>query len=119
MIRIARERCDPRNVFGIAWHHKLVDVIMWIESLTGEVVITSGRRYRIIHDKDSGIHLTDPLRALDLRHYVYNDWDHLCGVINAHWHYDPKRPDLKVAVIHDVGLGKHFHTQVHDNTKEI
>lgn len=118
-ITIATERCEPKNVFGVRWHHKLVDVTMWIMDLTGEVVITSGRRYRTIHSGDSGIHLTDPLRALDYRYYIYNDPDHLVGVINSHWHYDPSRPNLKVAVLHDVGRGKHFHIQVHDNTREI
>ena len=117
-IRVATERCDPRNVYGPEWHPKLVDVIQWIIEYTGEVIVTSGLRFRTLYANDSGIHLIVPLRALDIRYYIYNDPSKLCDIINQHWVYDPRRPKLKVAVLHNTGMGMHFHIQVHERTKE-
>jgi hypothetical protein len=108
-----------RNCHIVAWHPKLIDVIAWILEKEGKVVHTSGYRPHKIHGKDSGVHATDPLRATDIRHYIYYNPERLRDEINESWTYDPNRPHLKVAFLHDTGLGKHFHIQVHDNTVRI
>jgi len=107
------------NCHIVSWHPNLIRVSIWIVETAGEVVYTSGYRPKLIHDDDSGIHTTDPLRAFDLRHYIYDKPDGLCRRINRVWTYDPKRPNIPVALLHDTGLGKHFHIQVHDNTKAM
>lgn len=111
--------CDPQNVLGVRWHPILVDLVWWVVDFAGEVVATSGRRYRSLYAGDSGIHMTDPLRALDIRYYIYNNPDKLRDIINRAWQYDRTRPGLKCALLHDVGKGKHFHLQVHDRTIRI
>ena len=108
---IAHNFCDVKV------HPKLTDLILWIVDFTGEIIITSARRYRTIHDKDSGIHLTDPLRAVDCRYFIYHNPVKLVELINEHWTYDPRRKKLNCAVLHDTGLGEHIHLQVHDRTK--
>ena len=110
--QIAHNFCDVRI------HPKLTNIIKWIVDLTGVVVITSARRYRLIHPKDSGIHLTDPLRAADIRYYIYGNPHGLVCLINQHFQYDYKRKKLECAVFHDT-VGKHIHLQVHDRTKQI
>jgi hypothetical protein len=117
-VNIAHNFCD------VPVHYKLTDVILWILVLTGEVVITSAKRLRAIHAKDSGIHLTgdsvkNPLRATDIRYYIYNDPDKLVNLINQNFIYDTRRKHLKVAVFHDTGHGRHIHLQVHERTKQI
>ena len=111
--------CDPANVFGVCWHQNLVKLIMWLAEYTGEIVITSGRRYRALYAGDSGIHMTDPLRAMDIRYYIYNDPDKLCDIINQAWEYDRTRPRFQCAKLHDTGRGLHFHLQVHDRTRKL
>jgi hypothetical protein len=109
------------NFSDVRVHFKLTDLILWIVDFTGEIVITSARRYRTIHAKDSGIHLTDPLRAVDCRYFVYNNPDKLVDIINANWLYDPRRKSLNCSVLHNPlgGLNKHIHLQVHERTKQI
>ena len=109
---IAHNFCD------VSIHPKLTDIILWIVNLTGEMIITSARRYRSLHKNDSGIHLTDPLRAVDCRYYIYSDPHGLVDLINKHFQYDKRRPDLQCAVFHDI-ISKHIHLQVHDRTKQI
>ena len=105
-----------KNCHIVPWHPNLIKLTLWLIELTGKVVFTSGYRRRAIHDKDSGIHTTDPLRSVDIRHYIYEKPKPLEMRINRVWTYDPKRPNLKCAFLHDTGLGMHFHLQVHDNT---
>ena len=113
--------CNAENVF-VNWHPMLVRLVMWIVRFTGEVVITSARRYRKIHKKDSGIHIggsseKDPLRAIDIRYYIYGNPQGLCDIINTQFLYDPKRPRLKCAILHSpLPKQKHIHLQVHDRT---
>ena len=114
---IAHSFCD------VPVHYKLTDIILWILRLTGEVVITSARRLRAIHDKDSGIHLTgdsvkNPLRAVDIRYYIYNNPPALVDLINKSFIYDPRRKKLVCAVLHDT-KGKHIHLQVHERTRQV
>lgn len=108
-----------RNCRIVPWHPNLIKVSLWLIETTGEVVFTSGHRKKLIHDDDSGIHMTDPLRAFDIRYYIYEKPEGLCLRINRIFTYDHKRPELECAILHDTGLGKHFHLQVHDNTKAM
>ena len=107
------------NCHIVPWHPNLIKIALWILDTASEIVFTSGYRSKPIHDKDSGIHTTDPLRAFDIRHYIYQNPEALNDRINRVWTYDPKRLNLKCSFLHDSGLGKHFHIQVHDNTKAM
>ena len=100
------------------WHPKLIEVLLWVKVRydTSKVTITSAYRSHKIHDKDSGIHITIPLRAFDIRSSVFDDPQAIADDINDAFIYDPDRPDMKVAIYHDSGSGLHFHIQVHDHT---
>ena len=108
---IAHNFCD------VQVHPKLTDLLLWIMEYTGEIIVTSARRYRTIHEKDSGIHLTDPLRAVDLRSHIYNCSEKVAEIINTAWQYDWRRKTLRCAVLHDTGLGRHLHIQIHERTR--
>ena len=103
----------------VGWHPKLREVLLWIVKLTGEVIITSGYRPTRIYSNDSGVHGTNPLRAVDLRYYIYANAEALQDQINLVFTYDPSRPLLRVAWLHDTGQGKHFHIQVHNKTTKV
>jgi len=111
--QIAHNFCD------VSIHPKLTDIIVWIVNLMGEIVITSARRYRTLHKNDSGIHLTNPLRAVDARYYIYNNPSTLIDLINKNFVYDPRRKQKHCAILHDTGMGKHIHLQCHERTKSI
>lgn len=96
------------------YHDKLIDLIKWIVNKKEEVVITSGKRVG-----DKGVHGTAPVRGIDIRSYIYTNPAEICTYINRHWSYDPKRPEMKCAIFHDVGKGKHIHLQVHPNTEKV
>ena len=98
------------------WHPKLIEVLLWLTVRYSTIIFTSTYRPKKIHATDSGIHCTIPLRAFDFRSAVYPNPQDIADDINAHFIYDPKRPDLKVCVYHDTGFGYHFHIQVHDRT---
>lgn len=116
IIRYSSDRIF-RNCHVVPWHFNLIKIASWLTGITEELVFTSGYRDKLIYGKDSGIHGTDPLRAFDIRSYIYKSPKNIENRINSVWTYDHKRPHLKVAVYHDTGLGVHFHIQVHDNTK--
>lgn len=97
------------------FHPILIEIICAVASKYGIFITESYRD--ALHPGD--VHSTDPVRAIDLRSWCYvsegmaykiRNW------INAVWQYDPARPYLNVAIIHDVGKGIHFHIQVHPNT---
>ena len=94
---------------------KLVGIIDFVASNYGLVITESFREKR--HPGD--LHGTDPVRAVDLRTWCYPEGkaEEIATVINELWAYDPDRPDKKVALIHDIGQGIHFHIQVHPNTR--
>lgn len=98
------------------FHNTLTEIIVWLADNHGLVMTESFRPSR--HPGD--VHSTDPVRALDIRSRCY-DGD-LAGKIrddiNARWQYDPNRPHMQCAIIHDVGMGIHFHIQVHPNTRK-
>jgi hypothetical protein len=76
------------------------------------VVVTSHFR-----QGDKGVHGTNPCRGLDIRSWVYGDPQSICEMINRAYEYDPKRPDKRCAILHNVGKGEHIHLQVHPNTR--
>lgn len=100
-------------MFKRAWHPMLLEVFVWLTVRYSTNTITSAYRDHKIHPKDSGIHMTDPLRAIDKRSRDYPDPDAIAADINSVWQYDPNRPHLQVCVYHDTGFGPHFHIQVH------
>jgi len=97
------------------YHPTLLDIVVWIADTYG-VCITEGHR-EALHSGD--VHNTDPCRAMDLRYWFYSPdlARAICDNINCRWEYDSKRPDMRVAIIHNSGKGIHFHIQVHTNTK--
>jgi hypothetical protein len=111
MIASKNEQVE-RNILAVAWHPKLIQLYQWIKDCYPEALITSAYR-----EGDKGVHGTDPLRGFDLRSWVFDDPESVKDDINEMWVYDPTRPDKKVAILHDVGQGMHFHLQVHDNTQ--
>ena len=98
----------------VNWHGKLKDVVRWFDSAyPGKLCITDGYRRG-----DRGCHGSEPLRAIDLRSWVFTDPQVVATDINLDWIYDTKRPLKKVCVYHKIDNGAyHFHIQVHDNTR--
>ena len=106
-------------MFTRAWHPKLLEVLVWLTVRYSKNTITSAYRDHKIHSKDSGIHMTDPLRAFDKRSKDYPDPEAIAADINSVWQYDLNRPHLQVCVYHTIDNDPnrfHFHLQVHDNT---
>jgi len=70
----------------------------------------------------SGVHMTNPHRAIDLRiKNLVGDYqlkaNALAETLNSLWIYDPTRPNLKVAISKVHGSGPHVHLQVSNNTE--
>jgi hypothetical protein len=65
-----------------------------------------------------GIHHSIPHRACDIRIHPLLNGEKVTVVtrLNNQFAYDPKRPKLSVALIHDAGSGVHLHLQVSDFT---
>lgn len=104
--------CDIlANLLSVKYHPKLPEVLTWIHEKYKEIVITCGYRHN-----DTGVHGQIPCRGIDLRSTTFADPKAVETDINNHWEYDPSRPDMKVALLHDIGRGIHFHIQVHDKT---
>lgn len=82
------------------------------DELSVEFTITS--IYRI---GDKGVHGTLPVRGIDWRCRNDSFGEFVENYINALYAYDYKRPEMKVCMYHDTGLGKHLHIQVHPNTR--
>ena len=59
-----------------------------------------------------------PHRAIDFRisNLPEQTADRVAASLNSHFTYDPARPGMKVAIVHDAGSGNHLHVQVHANT---
>ena len=116
--RQLREFADLEpNLFGV-----FVDLIgAWPGR---EVYITS--IYRTAAEdkklKASGVHSTNPHRAMDIRitnlGVEFQDKANtLAEVINAIWSYDSKRPQMNVLFTRPHGSAPHAHLQVHKNTE--
>lgn len=96
-------------------HFHLRAVLRWVASKFGMCfVITS--LYRM---DDNGVHGQLPCRGADLRCYDKDIANEICSKVNAHWKYDPSRPNVQVALAHNTGKGFHIHLQVHPNTVEV
>ncbi len=99
------------NVLLPPFHHKLVEILLWLNTKKYDVTITSGFR-----NNDPGVHGTMPCRAVDLRTWSYENPLAVEAAINKRWEYDPMREKKQVAIYHDVE-GLHLHVQVHDLTR--
>jgi len=106
-----------KNFCKVPHHPVLDDLICWLHENKIERIVTSAYRANKIHPADSGIHTTNPLRAIDLRSWTIRNPNIVRDKINNAWLYDPARPGKKVCVYHTTGRGYHFHLQVHDNTR--
>jgi len=111
--------CKDENVLRAclkrAWHPILIDIFVWLTEKYGEgVLVTEGWREA---KSPSDVHATDPIRAFDIRSRNFTSPEIVAENINKNWTYDPGRPEMKVALLHDAGSGMHFHIQVHQNTK--
>lgn len=98
-----------------AAHPNLIKLLKWVVVRYSETVFTLGWEAR---DTPS-VHNTVPYRGADIRSRIYNDPQAVTDDINAHWTYDHERPDMKCAIFHDAGRGRHIHLQVHKNTKYV
>lgn len=107
-----------RGLMEHRFHPMLVEINQYIIDTYGEVITESWREP--LHPGD--VHATDPVRALDLRSWCYENMSvaqKIMDDVNKRWEYDPKRPGLYlVARIHKTkNGGLHFHIQTHDNTR--
>jgi len=101
------------SLLMVEYDETLIDILMWlIDEYPERVVFTCGHRA-----SDKGIHGTIPCRAVDLRSWTFRSPDRAANYINMVWEYDPKRPEMTVALFHDSGEGPHFHIQSHPNTR--
>ena len=92
----------------------LIEIMMWIAETYGLCITESWRGRRHKNDLHG---LIEP-RANDIRSWFYRSdkAKEIEAAINKRWIYDPFRPKMKVAWIHDSGQGEHFHIQTHLNT---
>lgn len=95
-------------------HIILRTLLAWLERETG-LEFTETSSYR---DSGTGVHTTMPCRGYDLRMRNKMIGQAICDFINSHWIYDPRRPDMKCAIIHGEGSNLHIHVQVHPNTEK-
>lgn len=93
----------------------MVELLWWLEGRV-ELILTSAYRKHKIHAKDSGIHCVLPVRAVDIRSWIFKNPHKVEKLINEYWVYDPERAHKMCCVLHDSGQGVHFHIQVHQNT---
>lgn len=105
------------KLLEVGWHPNIFELLGWLDEEVLSIVVTSTYRPYDSAQSDSGVHSTIPLRGTDIRSYIYKDAQELVDKINKKFEYDPDRPDMKCAVLHDTGRGIHIHLQVHDNTR--
>jgi hypothetical protein len=95
-------------------HENQRAVLQWMLSQFGMAfVITS--LYRVA---DPGVHGVIPLRGTDLRCHSIPVANEIKRETNAHWKYDPERPNKKVVRAH-TGTAFHLHVQTHPRTYEV
>lgn len=111
MIRYANNLILAR-MLAQAYHSTLVELFVWVTCMLHEVVVTNAYR-----PGDPGVH--GQCRALDIRSWIYGNPQAVVDKINSEWVYDSSRPEMKVAILHDVGSGMHIHLQAHDATKRL
>ena len=93
------------------YHPTLIELVLWFSVRFSNTTFTSAYR-----KGDPGVHGTIPCRAVDIRSKGFEDPQGVADEVNRNWVYDPNRPEMKCCVYHDIGLGPHFHLQVHRNT---
>ena len=98
---ILRKEYDPLLILII------VEIIAEFE----DIVFTCGYR-----SGDRGVHGTDPCRGIDIREWIYDHPEDVVDFVNRRWQYDPHRPSMVCAMLHDTGKGMHLHIQTHPNT---
>lgn len=108
-----------KSLLQATYHPKMIALAIWIVHRYSNATITSGWREEKVWSGDSGIHGTFPCRALDWSVKDWVDPQAVARDINENWQYDPTRPDMKCAIVHDIGQGLHLHTQVHERTKYL
>jgi hypothetical protein len=89
-----------------------LEVVKLISSFDSQVVITSSFR-----EGDAGVH--GVFRGLDFRSYALTK-DQITIIVdcmNSNYCYDDSRPNMKVLLFHNVGLGPHLHLQSHPHTR--
>jgi len=103
------------SLMGWLYHSKLQHLIAWIYSRHKKLYFTEGHRIaRHLND----LHATNPVRAIDLRSWIFKNPRKVKQDIDDHWIYDSDRPKMSCCVYHRVGIGGwHFHCQVHPNTR--
>ena len=103
-----------RGMFTASWHPILIALFLWItvRYSKDKIIITSAFR-----KDDPGVHGQIPLRGFDLRSSVFTKPQEIADSINQSWIYDLDRPEMKVALFHDIGQGEHLHFQVHPKTR--
>lgn len=99
----------------VEWHPKLRKIVEWLCKYKEHVVITCGYEKR----NYASTHSVIPLRAIDIRSWIYRDPAELCTIINNIWIYDPNRPAKLCAMYHDSGSGFHIHIQIHEDTVRV
>ncbi len=98
----------------VSLSHNLQELLIWFRKTFGEPIITSAFR-----KGETGVHGTIPLRAIDIRSYIYTNAQNVVDTLNQIWIYDSKRPKYKCAILHNTGKGLHIHLQVHHNTRKV
>lgn len=98
------------------YHPILNRLMIWIIQEFHSVCITEAFRHQR-HSND--LHGTIPVRAIDLRSWIYISPQEVADRINEVWQYDPTRPNMECCVYHDSGSGPHFHIQVHPKTIQV
>lgn len=94
-------------------HPLLIELLKWVSVRFSNLVITGGYEKR---DYPS-VHSVIPCRGVDIRSSIYEDPKAVVVDINTHWIYDYTRPEMKCAILHNVGRGMHIHLQVHGRTR--
>jgi hypothetical protein len=100
---------DPETLNLHPLLHQVAAFVAWHFGLA---TITS-----LYRPGDSGVHGTMPVRGMDLRIHDPEAGHVIQERVNRVWQYDSLRPELEVAIFHNVGRGAHLHLQVHPNTR--
>ena len=95
-------------------HVNLRRLVRWFVTHYSNVTFTEFYRPKQ-HPDD--LHGTNPVRAKDVRSWRFPDPQKIEDRVNGAWEYDYKRPEMRCCVYDGKGKNKHFHLQVHDNTR--
>ena len=104
-----------RELLCMPYDPVLVTIVCELNDKLDILVVTEGYR-EPLHKGD--IHSTIPVRAIDIRSWIYDKPHDIVKHINNEWEYDFNRPAKQVAIYHSTkGGAKHIHIQVHHNTR--